>query len=160
MKAYVGIDSGKSGAIALISSEGEVMVMDYPGDVTLAADLLRGWKIEHDIRLVALEAVHSLPKQGVKSTFSLGRNFGAWEGILAAFGIPHVLVSPREWQKGMVKPSDGPDSKTRSLAVARRLFPDVDLGHKKDHGKADALLLAHWARKNYGGNGTGNAKEM
>jgi crossover junction endodeoxyribonuclease RuvC len=148
VKAHVGIDPGKSGAMALISSEGEGMVMDYPGDVTLAADFLQGWKIEYDIRLVALEAVHALPKQGVKSTFSLGRYFGAWEGILAAFGIPHVLVSPREWQKGVVKPSDGPNPKARSLTVARRLFPGVDLSHKKDHGKADALLLAYWARRN------------
>ena len=150
MKAYVGIDPGKGGASALITSEGEVVTVDYPGDVTLAADLLRGWKIEFDIRLAALESAHSMPGQGVKSVFSFGRNFGAWEGILAALGIPYALVSPREWQKGMVKPSDGSDPKTRSLAVARRLFPSVDLSHKKDHGRADSLLLAYWARRNDG----------
>jgi ERCC4-type nuclease len=36
---------------------------------------------------------------------------------------------------------------------ARRLFPDADLGRKKDHGRADALLLAWWARRQGIGSG-------
>jgi crossover junction endodeoxyribonuclease RuvC len=79
--------------------------------------------------------------------FTFGRSFGEWLGILAALGIPHVLVTPRQWQRGLVRPSDGPDPKCRSLAVARRLFPDIDLHRKKDHHCADALLIAYWAKK-------------
>jgi crossover junction endodeoxyribonuclease RuvC len=147
MTAFVGIDPGKGGAVALLPSEEEPVALDYPGDVSLTADLLRGWKMEHDIRLVALERVHSMPGQGVKSTFAFGRNLGAWEGVLAALGLPYVMVEPQVWQRGFVAPSDGPDPKARSLAVARRLFPTVDLSHRKDHGRADALLLALHAKR-------------
>jgi len=150
MGAVIGIDPGASGALALLPSEGEPVAVDYPGDVTLAADILRGWRLEHEVRLVALEQVHSMPKQGVKSTFSLGRNLGAWEGVLAGLGLPYVMVGPQEWQRGLVRPSDGDSPKERALTVARRLFPTVDLSRKGDDGRADALLLAWWARKSLG----------
>ena len=82
------------------------------------------------------------------STFAFGANFGTWQGILAALGIPYSMPTPQQWQKGLIVNSDGPDSKARALAVARRFFPTVDLHRKGDHGKADALLLALYASKN------------
>lgn len=148
-RAWIGIDPGKSGAIALIHRDGE-LVLDWPGDPASAADVLTTWRMEYRIELAALERVHAMPGQGVKSMFTFGQNFGQWEGILAALGIPHLQPGPQEWQKGLVKASDGQDTKARALTVARRLFPDVDLSRKKDHGKADALLLAWWARSQGG----------
>jgi len=145
-QAWIGIDPGKSGALALISSEDQV-AEDWPGDAAGAAELLMTWRLEYNVELVALERVGSMPGQGVKSMFSFGENFGTWQGILAALSIPYVMPRPQEWQKGLVSPSDGVDSKARSLAVARRLFPEVELSRKKDHGRADALLLAWWARR-------------
>lgn len=150
-RAWIGIDPGKSGAIALVHRDGQI-VEDWPGDAAGAAELLLKWRIEYHIELVALERVGSMPGQGVKSMFSFGENFGTWQGILAASGIPYVMPRPQEWQKGLVSPSDGADAKARSMAVARRLFPDAELDRKKDHGRADALLLAWWARRQ-GGNG-------
>lgn len=144
-KAWIGIDPGKTGALALITEDSQ-LVESWPGDATSAADLLTSWRMEYRLELAALECVHSMPGQGVKSMFTFGQNFGQWQGILAALSIPHMQPRPQDWQKGLVKTSDGADTKTRSLAVARRLFPDVDLSRKKDHGKADALLLAWWAR--------------
>ena len=147
-RAWIGIDPGKSGAIALITRD-EQLVMDWPGDAAGAAELLLTWRIGYHIELVALERVGSMPGQGVKSMFSFGENFGTWQGILAALGIPYVMPRPQEWQKGLVSPADG-EPKGRSLAVARRLFPDAELDRKKDHGRADALLLAWWARRQGG----------
>jgi crossover junction endodeoxyribonuclease RuvC len=88
-----------------------------------------------------------MPKQGVTSTFKFGANFGTWQGIIAVLGLPCLMPRPAEWQKGLVRKSDGKDPKARSLAVARRLFPDAELSKKKDHGRADALLLAWWAKQ-------------
>mgnify|MGYP006304432757 CR=1 FL=1 len=150
IKAHIGIDPGQSGAAALLPAEGFPQVADWPGDPVAAADILKLWSFEHDIQLVAIERVSAMPKQGVSSTFKFGMHYGSWLGILAALELPHQLPSPREWQKGLVKPSDGSDPKARSLAVARRLFPDAELGRKKDHGRADALLLAWWARQQRG----------
>lgn len=148
-KAWIGIDPGKSGAAALIFEDGEI-VADWPGDATGAADLLTSWRLEFQVVLVALERVHAMPGQGVKSMFTFGQNFGQWEGILAALSLPCLQPTPQEWQKGLVKASDGADTKTRALTVARRLFPDADLNLKKHHGRADALLLAWWAKSQGG----------
>lgn len=145
-KAYLGIDPGQSGAMALLTDE-LPQVEDWPGDPNAAADVLREWLGQYRVELAVLERVNAMPKQGVSSTFKLGQNVGAWQGILAALGLPYLMPTPREWQKGLVKPSDGPDPKARSLAVARRLFPEADLSRKSDHGRADALLLAWFARQ-------------
>jgi crossover junction endodeoxyribonuclease RuvC len=144
--AWIGIDPGKTGAAALIHDEGQEL-LDWPGSPALVVDRLTDWRFDYDVRLAALESVHAMPKQGVTSVFHFGENFGTWQGILAALGIPFLMPRPREWQRGLVRPSDGPDTKSRSLAVARRLFPDAPLTRKKDHNRADALLLAWWSRK-------------
>ena len=148
--AFLGIDPGASGAVALLSGE-VVLVEDWPGDPVAAADLLRSWLVEHDVKLCALERVASRPGQGVSSVFAFGTNFGIWQGLLAALGVAYIMPTPQVWQKGLIVPSDGPDPKSRALSVARRLFPSVDLHRKADHGKADALLLAYHARTRGGG---------
>ncbi len=153
MKSWLGIDPGASGAAALITADGQALVQDYPGDPSLAADLVRQWRADHQIQLAALESVHAMPKQGVSSMFKLGANFGAWLGLLAALGVPHVLVRPQEWQRGILTKGDGPDTKAQSLAAARRQWPDMELGLKRHHGRADALHLAAYAmRWNHGQN--------
>jgi crossover junction endodeoxyribonuclease RuvC len=106
-KAFLGIDPGQEGAVALISDE-IPQVEDWPGDPNAAADALREWFGQYRIELVTLERVGAMPKQGVSSTFKLGQNVGAWQGILAALNLPYLMPTPREWQKGLVKKSDGP----------------------------------------------------
>jgi crossover junction endodeoxyribonuclease RuvC len=149
-RAWIGIDPGRTGAAALIHQDG-CIVADWPGCPAGAADLLTAWRFEYEIDLVALERVHAMPKQGVASTFTFGQNFGQWEGIIAALSLPCLQPTPQDWQKGLIRKSDGADAKARALSVARRLFPDADLSRKKDHGRADALLLAWWARRQGGG---------
>ena len=144
-RAWVGIDPGMTGAVALIPADGAPLVVDYPGDVALAVDAVRTWTVEYNIMLAAVESVHAMPKQGVVSTFTFGKSFGEWLGILAAMGVSHTLVSPQEWQRGVIHASDGADPKTRSLTAARRIFPTCELARKRDHNRADALLIARWA---------------
>lgn len=148
-KAYIGIDPGKSGAVALIHEEG-YEVFDWPGDSTLASDIIRSWLARYNVVFAVLEKISAMPKQGVVSMFSLGQNLGIWQGILSALCIPYMMPTPRQWQKGLVDKKSGLDPKARSLTTARRLFPNAPLDRKKDHGRADALLLAFWA-KTYGG---------
>ena len=132
-RGWVGIDPGKSGAIALIRANGVPIVIDYPGDVALAVDAVRTWTVEYDIALAAVESVHAMPKQGVVSTFTFGKSFGEWLGILAAMSVSYMLVTPQEWQRGVIHASDGPDPKARSLTAARRIFPTCELARKLVH---------------------------
>ncbi len=148
-KAWLGIDPGQTGAAALIPAEGLHLVEDWPKDVNLAAELLRSWSMVYDIELAGMERVAARPGQGVTSMFRFGQNLGQWEGIIATLGIPLLQPTPREWQAGLVRKSDGSCPKTRSLAAARRLFPRVecDLTKKAHSGRSDALLIAWWARQ-------------
>ena len=100
--------------------------------------------------LVVLEAVHAMPRQGTTSMFSMGRGSGLWEGIIAAFELPLQLVIPRVWKNKMV--GIGAD-KNASRLKAIDLFPSVagELSRVKDHGRAEALLMAEFWRRTQGG---------
>jgi hypothetical protein len=149
MKAWIGIDPGQSGAVALLNVDGGALIEDFPGDLAAAAELIGEWASNFHIQAVALERVSAMPKQGVASTFKFGTNYGGWQGIVSALSLPLLLPTPQKWQKAIgIVASDGPDTKSRSLAVARRLFPHLrgELKRKGDHGKSDALLLALFAK--------------
>jgi crossover junction endodeoxyribonuclease RuvC len=73
--------------------------------------------------------------------------FGMWIGICAALQLPYELVHPATWKlkllAGMARGKDA------SRVKAMQLFPQTakDLARKKDHGRADALLLAVYGVK-------------
>lgn len=95
-----------------------------------------------------VEHVNAMPGQGVTSCFSFGQNFGFILGLLTAFRIPFELARPQRWKREFGCTSD----KNTSIAVAKRLFPDVDLRRtpqcKKPHdGVCEALLMAEYARR-------------
>jgi len=171
MNIYIGIDPGKTGAVALLTDDPDRLdVWQYPGDIKSACTLLQDGIIglspnleEADRNVFAcLEKVHAMPMQGVSSSFNFGVSYGMWQGVLAVMGIPYIFVTPHAWQKvtfdsqcvifkdaklsGSSKIKRKRDTKAMSLSVARRLFPDVDLHRKADDGKADALNLARYAK--------------
>lgn len=154
---YIGIDPGLSGAIAFITPNGGIGVYLYD---TPTAETGKGTKRDYLIANMSnflsvleepfciLEAVHSMPKQGVASSFAFGRGLGIWEGILSAYSIPYAKVAPQTWKKAML--GDMPrDNKDSSRIAATRLFPQVadQLSRKKDDGRAEALLMAEYGRR-------------
>lgn len=96
--------------------------------------------------LVVVEKQQSMPKQGVSSVFALGMNFGQWLGVLAGFRLPVMLVRPCDWKKGYV-PAKA--DKSLSVGVVLRRWPDVPIPFKKYHGRAEAVLLADVARREW-----------
>ena len=144
-KVWIGIDPGASGAIGLIDENNETKVLEVL-NVFEMVSVLREFIELYDIQIVILEEVHAMAKIKASINFKLGMNFGQWQGVLTTLRIPYRLVPPKVWQRNLVKKQDGKDSKERSLNVARRLFPDTDLSRKKDHNKADALLIAYFAK--------------
>lgn len=137
---YMGVDPGQSGAVAVIDEEGV-----YVGSVRLSltprdiADLVELWS--KDVKLCMLEQVHSMPRQGVASTFKFGTSFGFCMGVLTCSRIPYEMVTPHKWQSRMKCKTKGDKNITK--AAAQRLFP----GLKITHALADALLLAEYARR-------------
>ncbi len=148
-KAYVGIDPGKTGAAAIITPDG-IGIMDYTDPVKVS-EQFKEWQSDYDLFCV-LEKVWAMPvggrRQGASSMFKFGENFGIYQGILSAFSIPFFLVTPRNWQKGMLPNSDE-TTKKRSLRHARQLYPSIAtkfLKRQKDHNRADAILIATYAK--------------
>lgn len=144
---FAGIDPGQGGALAVISGDmQEAQAWDYPGSIEAAADLFRSVILEYKPVLGALEKVSAMPGQGVTSMFNFGQNFGGLQWALAVLQVPYIFVTPSKWQKALLD-SGGGDTKERSLSMAHRLFPGIELSRKKDHGRSDALLLALYAAR-------------
>lgn len=152
---YIGIDPGVGGAVAFLKGAA-ASVYDTP--VTSAGKreyLVGGMRdlfamVDADDACVVIEQVHAMPRNGSIGSFRLGHGLGLWEGILAALGIRYEFVTPQRWKRDLGIPA-GAD-KSASLAAAQRLFPDAraQLARKKDDGRAEALLLAEWRRRQEG----------
>jgi len=125
---YIGIDPGQSGGIACYISKTEILT--YPLKETTLMDI---FEYLEDVRkqetsgeiFAMLENVHSMPKQGVASSFKFGRNFGNLEGLLTGSKIPFDYVTPQKWQKELGCLSHGDKNVTKSKA--QRLFPHLKI---------------------------------
>lgn len=104
-------------------------------------------EILRDADAVVVEEVSPRPKEGVSSVFTFGLALGA---ILNAITLckKHLdTVSPSVWKKSARIPKDGGvDAKKAALAYARELWPGMHevLRFEKNHGMADAALIARW----------------
>ena len=147
MSAYVGIDPGMSGAIAYITSNGwhsaEPFRKGTPKDWLT---YLRWIRQANGDAFCMVEQVHSMPKQGVSSTFKFGHHAGMCEAFLIAAEIPYEFVTPLAWQKALKCQSHGDKNITKRAAEA--LFPG---GLDITHAIADALLIAEFCRRSRGG---------
>jgi len=157
----IGIDPGKSGAVAFLNDRliDVVSCPIIPGKKSRKEYDERGMadvfiqRLDFDPKnetRAFMEKAQAMPKQGVSSMFNYGTGYGIWIGILAALGIPYELVTPRRWKKDMLADLPGDDQKARSVIAANRLFPHCRY-KKKDHNKAEALLIAEWGRRRIGG---------
>lgn len=150
---FVGLDPGAiSGAWAAIGHNGDYIdcgdIQSVDGRV-LANTLyqsIKGAVSSFDTAMIAVESVHAFSGQGISSTSKFMRAAGSIEAVAELTGYPFVLVTPQKWKKyhGLIG-----TEKSASLELARGLFPQAPLTRKKDHGRADALLMALWLKDNY-----------
>lgn len=146
MSLTIGIDPGQTGAIAAVNQIGDLFdawdmpVIDKDVNPALVADLI---KQVCNVERVVVENVHSMPKQGVASSFKFGKSFGIVLGVVAALGCPVELVTPTTWKRAMKVTADKETSRRRAIELwpgQAQLF-----ARKKDNGRAEAALLARWA---------------
>lgn len=142
---YLGIDPGKTGALAVIDpGKNFAYVVDMPetpGELVNELALL----IDDSYMLrAAIEKQQAMPGQGVSSTFQTGYGYGLLIGTLASLSIPFVEVRASKWKSAMGL--QGKD-KSESRKLAQSLFPAAELHRVRDHGRAEALLLAVWLQR-------------
>jgi crossover junction endodeoxyribonuclease RuvC len=169
-KIFIGIDPGLDGAAAALDQSGKILFCEDTPTITvrssgknrrkyLVAKMAEVLRPERLLSIgevvVGIEAVHAMPQQGVTSMFNMGYGLGLWIGIVTADGLSLEMVPPQSWKKAMRV--SGPD-KGASIVRALELFPTQTpalLSRKKDHGRADALLIAEYLRRRASGAGKG-----
>jgi len=148
----IGIDPGLGGAVAVLDANGTLgaladtpvltlkvqrgirQVYDVPGMV----ELLRPYA-GHQAH-VLIEEAQPMPGQGTRSMLTIGFGYGLWIGILASLALPYSAVRPAVWKKAFSLGRDKEASRLR----AQQLYPGADLRRKRDHGRAESSLLAHY----------------
>lgn len=148
----LGIDPGKEGGLAFLTST-EVFVWPMP----MAGNVPDTRRISDTIHrfephVIALEKVHSMPGQGVASSFTFGRGVGRLEGIAEALGVRVELITPQRWKQTVL--SGTAKDKTAAVEFCRRRWPGLTLVlprcRKPHEGMADALCIAEAARRLFG----------
>lgn len=145
--AWLGIDPGKNGAVAVLASNGKVFFHEIRGDVRGLAEFIKEISRKYKIRKAVIEQVHAMPRQGVVSTFTFGRWVGLAEMALVMLGIPYTRVKPSVWKRKMIDKEDYPSNNSKKFAsinAVKRLFPHLssEFTKAKDIDKAEALLMA------------------
>jgi crossover junction endodeoxyribonuclease RuvC len=155
----IGIDPGLTGAVAVLSDDAQyatvydMPVFDYSktGFVKRALDpdalaaLLAPFQTQQLVEdvTVYMERVSAFSGQGAASVFSLGMSYWGAAGVVGALALPLVLVEPKAWKNHFGLARD----KELARALASKLYPRVDLRYKKNHGRAEALLIARYGKE-------------
>lgn len=138
----IGVDPGKKGGIAAVYLDGRLAwVEDMPdlSGVALAA-ALQDMLQNENVTEARVERVHSMPKQGVASTWTFAEGYGVILGTLGAMRIRTTLVSPQVWKKvyGLTADKD----QSRQQAIQRWPSHVARFALKKNDGRAEAALIA------------------
>lgn len=152
-QAFIGVDPGQKGALAYLCPKDhniDIIPMPISGKEMDVDDIVvwikcRRWP---ENILVCIELVHSMPGQGVSSTFKFGFGTGMLHGIIRTLKLPLITVAPQTWKKAVLAGTD--KSKEAAIDYISRKYPEVNLlptprSTKKSDGMAEALCIAEWA---------------
>jgi crossover junction endodeoxyribonuclease RuvC len=104
-EVYIGIDPGKSGGICTYCpTNSHIDYVKMPdavhGMFTYLDNIIKQCRLaDSPTPKVVLEKVHSMPGQGVASTFTFGQGYGQLQGVIAALGLQCIEVIPNKWMK-------------------------------------------------------------
>lgn len=171
---FVGIDPGYSGAISWIQVHLDGSCRTASVDMPIGADgFLNAPSLAGLVggihTATCIEHVGSFGTEGRASLAKFMEIFGGIRAVAVLSGNPLTLVRPMEWKEALglvtrtprgqgttltpkekaVKKKEG---KEAAVSLAISLYPDAAkfLTRKKDHDRAEALLLAHYLRIQYG----------
>lgn len=169
-KIYVGIDIGKSGAIAVMHDDKIVTYsmpkianeLDYHQLNILIRDFKNdAYSIQGKDLYIVFEKLGVIFGSGKSTAFSMGHQSGAVEMACVANDIPYTKVRAVDWQKQMFQGVEtinktgksSKDTKAMALVAIKRIFPDLkltfgDRASKPHDGLIDAVLMAEYARRN------------
>ena len=174
MRAVLGVDPGKTGAVAFLGGErfpqghpahGNVPVPNWVRDMPIRRE---GKKFSYDVVAmrgiveeaqqavydagvagaslrVVVETTNAFPNMGRSTLWQQAWGIAIWQGLCVGMGLQPHLVHANTWTAALgIRGSD----KAGHLRMARDLYPDMrmSLERQRDHGRADAILVAEWGR--------------
>jgi crossover junction endodeoxyribonuclease RuvC len=150
----MGIDPGFSGALAVLDDDLNLeFVMDMPIimvgkkrelDESKLSTIFSRWRLRP--MTIGIEKSQTMPNQGIVSSGRYMASYGFLRGLCVGNGLPYHLIRPQSWKKAMM-PDMGKD-KGASIQKVTQLYPELRLTRVKDHGIADAILIARYLRLN------------
>ena len=149
----LGVDPGIHGGLALIEiNDGAAPVLleaiDIPTVGVGAKERvdplgLRTWVMAHRPQHAFIERAQAMPKQGASSGFKYGRATGAIEAVIACCEVAITIIEPAIWKRHyQLRGGDKESSRQRALQLFPSAAAHALLARKKDHGRAEACLLA------------------
>lgn len=92
---------------------------------------------------VFIEAAQPHAANGKQGWYGSGYGYGIWRGVIAGRELKSNPVTANRWKRDLELTGKGKDC---SRALAAELYPEMSphLRAVKHHGRAEALLLAHW----------------
>ena len=168
--AVVGCDSDAGGALAIIRGDfaGDVQKVEIVDVPTMTVTVNGKKRIRLDVaKMIEKVKELDLPSDGngghssvvfveeggvefgfsAQTAFVQGYNFGLWKGVLESCVNPETtrveVVKPQAWKLALGL-SGKKTSKDDSIEMAKMVFPESEdmLQRKKDHGRAESLLIA------------------
>ena len=151
MTKVLGVDPGIRGGLAIVEiNDGAapqlIDAIDIPATGVGAKErvdvlAIRTWVLSHRPQHALIERSQARPEQGSSSGFKYGRAVGAIEAAITCCEIPMTIIEPTAWKKfHQLRGGDKESSRQRAL----QLFPAAHaaLARRKDHGRAEAALIA------------------
>jgi len=150
-KVFIGIDPGKTGAIAIIpvGLDSGIKIRDYAGP----EDIDRVFSFVDFVTYAGIEDVNQyrMPNKGRYGVQWLIKTASYWKMAMICHGIPYVEVPPKEWQSEMIPPHcRNKHTKKAAIAAVHYHYPEMKKKIwriSKDHNRADALLMAGYAKR-------------
>ena len=151
IEVWLGIDPGITGGLGFIFSD-SAECDDIPTRVWRDREQVDVFALYQrivpfrDRGAAVLERAQPMPRDGSAGSFRYGETYGGIKAALRLSGIPFFEVAANQWRPKLVGRGTSKDD-ARTLAVS--LFPALAprLTRKKDHGRAEALLLAEFGRR-------------
>lgn len=162
MLRIVGIDPGRTGALALICGGVVLDCIDMPtcednSQVQVDGPKLFAWIEKHlPLDLAVIENVQPMRGIGAGSqgmppgnAFRFGLIAGELRMAFKAYGVPIMLVTPSSWKRstGLLKADK---AASRSAAMDRLPSGAPWLTRVKDHNRSEAMLLGLYGQNQRG----------
>ena len=146
-------DPGVNGAIAVLDRDGRLEeLLDVPvitvkrKEIDVVALNRVVLRYANEDCIAGVEQVTSNAAPQAQASFTLGGSYYLFRGLCCANALPCERININTWKQYFSLKNKDKDA---SRGRASELYPSADLSRKKDHNKADALLMARWLWRQY-----------